>query len=355
MDRLLRETREITLVGYYGVNNFGDDLMLRSILDKLAPYGLRVNLISYGEAIPWIDHDIRVYFWTRGRRGHNIRMFLQAIASSSLVLWGGGTCFTDEDGDGLFRPMMLALLSGKRIAYMGAGIGNLRRQSRRAKAALLLNVSTYISFRDDRSYRKGSAWTLLNRGKIERIEDPAHELLRAYRSPTGTREENGRTLVVAWRNLEKYGATTIGNKLEPVAELCLRLIVRYGISHVGIIHADSGFDEGIGRRLYALLCELPLPQGVELLYQTSVHYEDKLKVLAEAEVVLTSRLHVGAAAYFLGKTCYMYNYSPKMAYFVEEFKSDSLIMLEEDGQGALQLPYSPESAPEGLGTEQPHG
>ncbi|MCG7212879.1 polysaccharide pyruvyl transferase family protein [Paenibacillus mucilaginosus] len=356
LDRLLRDTREITLVGYYGVNNFGDDLMLRSILDKLAPYRLKVNLISYGGPIPWIGRDVRVYFWTRGRRGRNIRMFLQAIASSSLVLWGGGTCFTDEDGDGLFRPMMLALLSGKRIAYMAAGIGNLRRWSRRTKTAVLLNASTYVSFRDDRSYGKGLAWTLGAKGKIERVEDPAHELLRTYRSSLPSRKESGRALVVAWRNLYKYGTTTLGNQLEPVAELCLRLVRRHGITRVIVINADSVFDESTGQRLHALLSKLLLPENIELHYDPCSFYGDKLDILAGAEAVLTSRLHVGAAAYFLDKTCYMYNYSPKMAYFVEEFKSHALLLLEEE-QGTLLLPPSvpSECGMDGLGTEPPHG
>ncbi|MCZ8519304.1 MULTISPECIES: polysaccharide pyruvyl transferase family protein [Paenibacillus] len=353
LEQLLRESREVTLVGYYGVNNFGDDLMLRSILDKLEPLHLKLNLVSYGEAIPWISPAITVYRWSRGRRFRNIRMFLQAVSSSSLVLWGGGTCFTDEDGDGLFRPMMLALLSGKPIAYVGVGIGNLTSWSRRARTVALLNASCYVSFRDERSYRQGRSWTLFHKDKVERIDDPAHELLRTYSPPVGDPPRKSRTLVLAWRNLEKYGATTLGNRLTPVVDLCLRLARQHGIERIEILNADSSYDEKCGRKLYDLLAGYA--HRMEVTYCTARYFEDKLKILAAAEVVVTSRLHVGAAAYFLNITCYMYNYSPKIAIFMGEFGAEAMMMLEDKGDGELQV-----SAPQGdnshkRGTEHTHG
>jgi len=45
LDDMLKKSTKITIVGYYGTSNFGDDLMLKSLMDTLSVYELDINII----------------------------------------------------------------------------------------------------------------------------------------------------------------------------------------------------------------------------------------------------------------------------------------------------------------------
>ncbi|WP_077623337.1 polysaccharide pyruvyl transferase family protein [Sediminibacillus massiliensis] len=317
LDTILKQTKEVTLIGYYGRNNFGDDLMLKNITDTFQQYNLKVNVIAFGE-IPWLDNSVNVHQWGENKL-EKFKTFQKATKKSSLIIFGGGTCFTDEDGDGFFKFMSFAKLIRKKIAYIGIGIGNLKRTSRMLKTKFLINSSEYLSFRDRHSYDLAKSWKKNNLDKIELVEDPADSLLASY---TGLNQESAATgLVVAWRNLERYTQTTIGNDLKKVAQLSVRLFEKYNLKTITIIDTDSYFDKKVGQDLLSLLKSY---KDVQVNYMESKLYEEKLKVLQKSQVILTSRLHVAVAAKHFKRKCYVYNYSPKIEYYVNNANNEKI-------------------------------
>lgn len=326
LDSNLKSIKEVTIVGYYGANNLGDDLMLESIIRELKNYPIRINVIAFGD-VHWLDSSINLFKWRKKDRLGNVKILLKAIKNSDILLWGGGTCFTDEDGDGMFIPMLIAKFFRKKIFYIGVGIGNLKRKSRRIKTIILINLSNYLSFRDHNSYSKAKRWCYFNKDKIERIEDPANYVLRDICANWSDQDSEESGLVVAWRNLENYKETTIGNSLDKLIPYIVEMSRKYRCKKITLIDVDSSYDGDINREIYCQLkkCQLDIP----IDYNKSQSYIDKLKVIREAKVILTSRLHVAVVSKFYNKPCYVYNYSPKIKFFVDEESDGDIHLLNE--------------------------
>ncbi|MGM0880090.1 MAG: polysaccharide pyruvyl transferase family protein [Bacillota bacterium] len=324
---ILMQTKELTLVGYYGVNNFGDDLMLKSIIDELCKFELKINVITFAP-IPWLDQRVNVFVRKEGKRLEKSRFFHSVIRNSSLILWGGGTVFTDEDGDGYFLSMMYAKLFGKKFAYVGVGIGNMTKFSRRLKTRLLCNMAKYISFRDKSSYNQALQWRITNKKMIEKIEDPANYLLQKLVAEEPGESLDKRNMVLAWRDLREYDQTTIGNNYEEVARLCLELCLDHEVDEIILLDTDSTVDQHVNHELFELIHQIN--SNISVQYNRSTSFEDKLDCLKRSNIILTSRLHVAVTASFLKKKCYVYNYSPKIKYFVEERKNKEIILLNQD-------------------------
>ncbi|WP_376769709.1 hypothetical protein [Paenibacillus endophyticus] len=129
----------------------------------------------------------------------------------NLVIWGGGTCFTDEEGDGFFDFMIRAMLRGKKIGYYSVGIGALNQLSRKLKTMALINLSSYVGLRDDTSFKQASQYTFFNKKKVERMEEAANKstmTLVESRQRQRLNQDNKKSLLLAWRNLRAYSKDT---------------------------------------------------------------------------------------------------------------------------------------------------
>jgi len=320
---LLKGVKKVTLVGYYGANNFGDDIMMMSIVNELRKYCIDISIIGVGP-IDWIYGDIEVFYFRPNNPIGNFITFQKAIRNSSVVMWGGGTCFTDEDADGLFNYMLYAKLRIKKIFYVGVGIGNLNILTRKAKAIILINLSSYISFRDHKSFKKGRQWCFSNSLKLIKTDDPANRFLQLVIQSIPKRKECKEYGVISWRNLDKYNLC--GKKIDMVALYCLqKLCEKHGLSKLVVIDADSKEDSKIAMKLIRFLKDNS--NGIEIIYDNTKSYINKLIILKNARIIMTSRLHVAIAAHYLEKRCFAYNYSPKIESFVNETADPNITLI----------------------------
>ncbi|MFP8640610.1 polysaccharide pyruvyl transferase family protein [Priestia aryabhattai] len=321
---------EITLVGYYGMDNFGDDLMLKSLLDEFEKHDLKVNILAYRE-VSWLSTEaypnVKVWIWPDSKLG-KFQLFKKASQNSKAVFWGGGTCFTDEDGDGYFKYMLYAKLLGKKVGYLGVGIGNLSKTSRLFKTKKLINISSILTFRDKTSLKKASNWKKKSsKASIELVEDPANQTLEVLASSLPVKTNNN-SLVLAWRDLSDYSNTTIGAELLPVSEMAIKLCEDHEMNRIVIMDTDSVRDKELSISLKESIEKLNSNISVE--YNDCTNYEEKLAVINESKVVFTSRLHVAVAAKYLNKECFVYNYSPKISYFVQEEGNNKIQLIDKD-------------------------
>lgn len=328
--RIIEEDKETTILGYYGMDNFGDDLMLKGILGQLENHGLKVNILSY-KKINWLSKEnypnVKVFIWPKSKIG-KYKIFKKASENSRTVFWGGGTCFTDEDGDGYFKYMVYAKLLGKKVGYLGVGIGNLNKSSRLLKTKILINISSILTFRDKTSQLKALSWKKkASKAVIELVEDPANYTLESLISNLPSNIK-GNNLVIAWRDLIDYSKTTIGSDLLPVAKMALRICDKFKLNKVVIMDTDSVRDHELSLTLKGYI--ETLSETIIVVYNNSRSYEEKLRILNDSKVILTSRLHIAVAAKYLKKDCYVYNYSPKISYFVEEESNDKIQLIEKD-------------------------
>ncbi len=330
---LLKSMKQVTIIGYHGANNFGDDMMLKSIIAMLEEANVKINIVGFGE-IGWIDPEIKVgKLLGRKFKKENLALFHEFSRDSDLVIWGGGTCFTDEEGDGFFNFMIRAKLQGKKIGYYSVGIGALNRLSRKLKTRTLINLSSYVGLRDDTSFEQARQYAFFNKKKVERMEDAANEsILTSVKSHARhqANQDKKKNLLLAWRNLRAYSKDTTGENFEIIARYALELYREHGMEQITIMDTDSWQDNRVGMKFVEILNNLE--PSIPVIHHTTKDYLEKYGLIAEAGLILTSRLHVAVCAHYLNIKCLAYNYSPKIQYFVEECGNPDIVLLEKDLQ-----------------------
>lgn len=147
----------ITLLGYYGYRNFGDDILLLSLLNRLrdiqdlSTIWVLTKEDYYGED-PLFQVP-RVVYLANDRWWHKLRKYRYFIKSDAL-LWGGGTCLYEPDSgdirgmEGFLRNIRLFRILGKRFGFVGIGMGPLRSKHAQRITRAILDGVAFVTFRE---------------------------------------------------------------------------------------------------------------------------------------------------------------------------------------------------------------
>ncbi len=156
MPRRLR----IGFTGYYGMNNFGDDLF-GAICSTAARRFWNGEPRLAGPAIPGVDARYTMPRWypasaygAGGVAGKASRLysFLRAVRSCDVLAMGGGSVITGRDS--FRKPLMLSAQRRGRLqlAAVGVSIGPFDDSASEAAVAAFAERFAYIAVRDRRSY-----------------------------------------------------------------------------------------------------------------------------------------------------------------------------------------------------------
>ncbi len=152
----------IALLGYYGYRNFGDDILLLSLLNRLrdikdlSTIWVLCKEDYYGQdplfRVPRVIYVTNVRWW------HKLRKYLYFMKTDAL-LWGGGTClYEPENGDirgmeSFLRNIRLFRILGKRFGFAGIGMGPLRSKRAQLITRAILDGVEFVTFRDPLSLK----------------------------------------------------------------------------------------------------------------------------------------------------------------------------------------------------------
>jgi polysaccharide pyruvyl transferase WcaK-like protein len=318
------------IIGYHGKGNFGDDLILKEYLElnKKDSY----LLFSYGEALIF-DNVIETVFWSNNKY-KNIYKFILAMLKCEQIIWVGGTCFSEEDGIGGFNYMMVSLLLLKKITYEYIGINRLFTFKSKFKAKLLLTNSTKIICRDNNSiinYHE-IVGDIGDDKRISQRFDLGDAYLMKVKGNYENRK-NGGYLLLAWRDLTNYSCFDDLAYYE--LQNAMKLLNK-SYKSIIIIDTDDSLDSTISSKLF-----LDLNDGsCNVEYRKELNVLQKLELVAEASLIVTSRLHIAVAGGIFSVPTIAFNYSSKMEYLQsesnyrliseEELKSSSLYNLAKE-------------------------
>ena len=242
----------------------------------------------------------------RTNRWFYIKVFINLLKSSDRIIWGGGTCFTDEEGDGFFIGMLIAKLFGVKIEYRSIGVGNLRRFSRKVKFFILMYLSDKISFREENSLSKFKSF--FSDKKVTLEEDLGEKYLKTISCDTSV---TGKGVLLAWRDLSNYG---LG--FESQTDLLSYLkdfLISQGVDSLTILDVDNEVDYELNNFL-----EQELKSGFLVDRQSNLNFNEKIQVILSAELIITARLHILLSAILFQKNVKVYSYSPKINFVISE-------------------------------------
>ena len=143
----------LVALGYQGFGNLGDEAILTGIEAILADSGVSVGWVVCG------PQPASVAAFPKARRIPAPRLLpsaraIRAIARSDGLLLSGGGLIHDHWPTIVARYLLWIVLAralGRRVVWLGVGVGPLRRRSQRWLARLALGLSTAALVRDAES------------------------------------------------------------------------------------------------------------------------------------------------------------------------------------------------------------
>lgn len=308
---MLAESYDI-LVGHYGSGNFGDDIMLMALVNEYRESNKNFKVLFFGDRTAGFELKTEEFVVIdRSKKLNYLLSLIDVLRYADNIIWGGGTCFTDEEGDGYFIGMTLAYLMNVKVNYRSIGVGDLKKRLSQLKFSFLMKISSRSSFRENVSFHKCKA-VITNHSKISIEEDLGEQFFKKYCHKTDVSSEN--YVLVAWRDLSAYGKGDA--TISEVASLINHISLQTNVSNVVVIDVDDCVDKDFNDKLTKILCK-----SLDVKRCPNLNFAEKMALISKSSLVITARLHVMLASTFLDKKVYVYPYSPKIGYAMNEHNS----------------------------------
>ncbi len=142
------------LFGYYGMNNYGDELLLKSALKFFKDSGVDEILLLYPKSGSRKIGGIKIVHVNR----NSIAAIISAVKKADLVIGAGGNVFQDETSKRSFIYyyflVRFSLIMKKQVVLLGHGIGKINYKcDYKRMRKILSDKNAFGVFRDQISYR----------------------------------------------------------------------------------------------------------------------------------------------------------------------------------------------------------
>jgi polysaccharide pyruvyl transferase WcaK-like protein len=321
----------VVLWGYYG-SNYGDNIMMETLLDYFNSKGLTVFLVDmFGTKLEkrvfYKFPNIEIVPFYKYSKVKKIKKLFE-LSKADINIWGGGTIFTDVDGDGNYKSFSLIKRFGGKIGYVGVGIGNLSKKSRIIKTKQLLKESTFVVFREEKSYYK--AKKIKFDGNYLLAEDLAYVYFYNVKKENKLsiiKKKYDNYLLITWRNLIGYLKNNSEKDLMDKIVNCIpTFLKKFHLTTVVLSALDTKFDIESCNLLYYKLRE----KGIEVYIDSDSSIENITNLIYSSKFHISGRLHGSIASEILTIPTLSMAYSPKMVYFYESINSTNYIDVYND-------------------------
>ncbi len=329
--------KKIFIWGYYGAQNFGDDLIFNVLFKELKPiqnqYEIYYSVKSLKSAYNINATPIEFF----GRKSKfkllnfvlNIFQFLGTIIKMDAVIIGGGTQYFEIEGR---RPVSIFLkeiarkickIKGKPFINAGVGIGNIYSNVGQKSIKKLFNKASYSFVRDQNSYDSllslGVNPKNVTLGKDLSYYD--HKENKIKRSET-TDKKIGINLFDFYNYIEHN--TEKDNEFKKNTILFLKHLqdLNYQIN-LFALQKDSGGKD------FEFLKEISSDINHNFYY-----YEDDMTSLinkvSEMDINIGMRYHLAVISLQTGVPVIGINYQPKVRREFMLFKTENLVLEMDD-------------------------
>jgi len=306
----------ITLVGYYGYDNLGDDLLLLSSLSLIEEAGYRGKV--YIPAKPGISRPLESVSFKMQVEvipRFSFAGIMSALKRSSLVIFGGGNLFQDETSSRSFRYYHCiakrSLKSGSKLLLLSQGFGHIRKRSNYERLKSILgHPQTYSLLRDRVSARYNS---FFSKNAYSGTDYGPYVLFRQQLIPPCERKKSGIAVVVL-----KNGTP---------ASRVISILEEKGIRSIAAIGFHNNHDNMKKEELEAFARK----RGLEVL-SPQRDWRSLVSLFSDAEIVISERLHGVILALTLGVP-FVWRSSKKNDRFVQSIDPSLKLSYDKTGSG----------------------
>jgi len=306
----MNQARSKLIVGYYG-ENFGDLLMLKSILERIIGAGSDARVFTYGnreKLREFLDREFP--FASIDIVPAGLAAFAKACRKCDLAFWGGGTCFMDEGGTGGVKYLLVARMLGLRVAYLGIGVDSQRHWKTRLCLRLATIIARDIYLRDPISLAAIQALRPKGGARLSLVPDMAAGI-----EPEIVPVDARSGVLVCLRDLTRYFPAALASEINTgLCRLAVAEARRRGQGElVTILVADGEVDSCVSERAKEHLEN----SGTLGAVVSGNNVASAIAVIARSRCVISSRLHVGVVAHIVGVPYVLFNYSNKNRKFCQ--------------------------------------
>jgi len=315
------------LLGYYGANNHGDDMMLLYLLRWMKLQDVKVTVISENVTDTKNRFDVDAilntpllvqWSWFNSYfRGHAFRL-ARAIKKNDILVVGGGDIIRDDKGWKVFwytmEKIVLALFMRKQVILVNVGIGRPVTKKSRFVLKWALKRCKKIIIRDERSLKVCKE--LGCEDSVVLIDDIVFNLPDILKVKQEEAEEPLRKkapyVVVSIRGNPNVGRRySLGaSELENVAKGLDYLVEQHGLNIIFVPFQEE-VDDGEGAVVNSIFKLMKYKENVTMSEWTS-DLGKVLRLFRDANLIVAMRLHAAVLAVAYNKKCLVMPYDIKL-------------------------------------------
>jgi polysaccharide pyruvyl transferase WcaK-like protein len=354
----------VSFTGYYGMDNFGDDLF-GAICSAATRAYWRGEPRLAGPAIVGVDSRYTMPRWypasvygAGGALGKASRLysFARALHGADVLVMGGGSVITARES--FRKPMMLsAHRRGKvQLAAVGVSIGPFEDAAAEASVADFIQRFAYLSVRDRRSYELALKMGL--HGKVHHGRDLAGLLpllVPLSRAGSGAAGEAGTMRIgIALCNYGEASGYAAPDKrmLQSTMAAALAKLGRERPLQIDVFSLNEHDRHGDRALAHAFREQLGRHGlGVRVLNYRGLGPVAMAQEIGRCDAFVSARLHGAIVAYLQGVPFAIIDYHPKCNDFADDIglpSSQRITAQRQDAaafDGALAAMLSDEHAP----------
>lgn len=309
--------------GYYGVNNFGDDLF-GMVCAAAAREFWAAEPQLVGPAIDGVDVRATMPRWYPASlygstspfgKASRYCSFRRGLAASDVLVLGGGSVINARES--FRKPLMLRAKRGRglRLAAVGVSIGPFADTASELASAAFIERFDYISVRDRRSHALAEKM-----GFADKVH-AGRDLAGLLPPPQRRHMRSGDPLVVGVApcryTVKDYSAPTVeawqAGLVEALAALAASCAIRVQVFSLNehAVHGDRALADGLCERL----CERSV-HAKRIGYRLGP--AATVDAIAACDAIVSARLHGAIVAYMQGVPFAIVDYHPKCRDFAED-------------------------------------
>lgn len=307
------------LVGYYGMNNSGDDALMYATAwaakNILGCDNTKVGLYGNYMRETQSDHRLALKF-NQQFPGQNRLLHYKTAIQSKRILFGGGSVLHSESDINLKRQLM-SLSNAKKSLAVGVGIGPFNSVAAEKSCAKFLNECGYIGVRDNVSLE--IAQNIAPKANVHKTFDLAPLLLCSNKYKPHVNERRGIALTlcsVAVNAMGKIDNAKEEKRYEQFAQLITKLYAKTG-EPITLIefngHSLLG-DWKINNNIIARLNK-KIPVTIKRYNPNPIAL---LENLSGYKAILSMRLHGSILGYLVNTPVLSINYHSKCKGWCDE-------------------------------------
>ena len=281
--------RKILISGYYGFDNFGDEAILKVLLDKLKDCDVTI-----------LTSNPRKTFDTYGV--HSVHMFsaehvVREVAKCDVLISGGGSLLqTVTSKRSLFyysSIISFAQAFRKEVVIFAQGIGPIKGGFCTWWTKHLLKKCKYISVRDEKSFELLTKWKVPN---VNLVCDPIYSL-------EVTQPERTSKIGIQLRRFE-----TLTDELfdSIVKEICKRYYNR----EIELLSLQDEMDVGISKVFYRKMKKADPNIKIRLIHR--LNNNEIIDRISHYDCMIAMRYHACLVALKYGVKTIAIGYDPKV-------------------------------------------